>query len=245
MLVYQHHTGSEIIDFEPENGLWRYPEEEQRTSDLEILARFSLPVRGSYTEVNEKRYYLYWTADRILNLITPDNKTYPLFRHLKEALFEDLSNGLQIVIAPTQNNDGSEKQGYSTVRLSDKDGRILHEVSYNSRYYLELYMSDLTPFTDRTLSTWDFFVALKDGVEKIRKKCVPWPGTIADVVRIRSKSGQTCPKSGFWLVADLVDDKIECKQGDIMPLSLGRDVAWEWISLDIVPRELFLDENEG
>lgn len=29
MLVYQHYTGREIIDFDLVNGLWRYPEEER------------------------------------------------------------------------------------------------------------------------------------------------------------------------------------------------------------------------
>ncbi|EIJ46392.1 hypothetical protein GWL_34200 [Herbaspirillum sp. GW103] len=241
MLIFDHVTGDDIIDFDPATGLWRYPEKPRVTPELEIMARFTLPVRGSFTEVDGKRYYLYWTADRILLFRLPDGTEYTLFRHLSDARFEDLRDGLKFEIVPAERRDGSAIPGYSTVRMHDKTGTLLHEVSYFSQRYLQLYMMDITPFTDRDLGTWDFFVALKDAVEKISKKCSSEQNESPLASRIRARTGERCPLDGFWLVADSVDYRIEAKQGELMPSSQGRNVNWEWISRELIPAALFTD----
>jgi len=241
MLIFDHVTGDDFIDFDPATGLWRYPEKPRVTPDLEIMARFTLPVRGSFTEVDGKRYYLYWTADRILKFVTPENKEYKLFRYLKKALFEDLRDGLHMEFVPAEKKDGSAVPGYSTFRLLNSRDEILHEVSYHAQFFVDLCLGDFTASVDRDLGTWDFFMGLMRGVEEIASKCVENPELIGpDLGRIRVPTGATCPKTGFWFVADLFDDKKRIEEGKLMPPSLGQDVVWEWLSVDIVPPEFFL-----
>jgi len=79
-------------------------------------------------------------------------------------------------------------------------------------------MMDITPFTDRDLGTWDFFVALKEAVEKISEKFSSEPNENQLAARIRARTGDICPLDGFWLVANSVDYRIEAKQGE-MPSS--------------------------
>lgn len=63
-LTFDHVPGG-IIDFDPTTGLWRYPEKPRVTPELEITARFTLPVRGSFTEVDGKRH-----SDHVLEIGT-------------------------------------------------------------------------------------------------------------------------------------------------------------------------------
>ncbi|MCO4857224.1 hypothetical protein MKD49_12115 [Herbaspirillum sp. WGmk3] len=246
MLICQHHTSRDVIDFEPTTGLWRYVDTPWRGSDIDLIAHFALPIMGSYIVVEGERFYAYWTADRVLMFVTPDNKQFALFRHLAGALFEDLRDGLQLDLVPAQKNDGSLVPGYSTMFLRDEDGGLLHTITYNSNYYLQLYLADVTPFTDRNLASWDFFVSLKNGIEKISGMCIS-AEKIADVdtSRIRIKSGVACPQTGYWLVADLVDDKEYVEAGSPMPRSFDREVTWEWLSEDIIPHELFPEDQES
>lgn len=241
MLIFNHVTGADYIDFDPATGLWRYPETEPHTPELDIIARFALPVRGSFTEVDGHRYYLYWTADRTLIFRLPDCTEYALFRHLDGAHFADLREEKRIEIGPATSCDGTAIPGYSTVRLHDKNGALLHQVSYFAHRYLQLYMMDITPFTDRDLGTWDFFVALKDACEKIGAKCSSKPEDLALVTRIRASTGEACPRDGYWLVADTMDKQMELQRGQSMPPHQGRNVCWEWVSRDFIPEGLYSD----
>ncbi|MCO4857225.1 hypothetical protein MKD49_12120 [Herbaspirillum sp. WGmk3] len=241
MLLYLHHTAGDVIELSPRTYLWHYAETSRGGTDTSIMGFVVEPIRGSYTEVDGKRYYLYWTADRILKFVTPENKEYKLFRYLKKALFEDLRDGLHMELVTTEKKDGSAVPGYSTFRLLNSRDEILHEVSYHAQFFVDLYLGDFTASVDRDLGTWDFFVGLMRGVEEIASKCVENPELIGpDLDRIRAPTGATCPRTGFWLVADLFDDKKRIEEGKPMPTSLGRDVVWEWLSVDIVPSEFFL-----
>lgn len=130
---------------------------------------------------------------------------------------------------------------YRQASVHDKNGALLHQVSYFSHRYLQLYMMDITPFTDRDLGTWDFFVALKDACEKIGAKCSSKPEDLALVTRIRANTGEACPRDGYWLVADTMDKQMELQRGQSMPPHQGRNVCWEWVSRDFIPEGLYSD----
>ncbi|ALU90493.1 hypothetical protein Hrubri_3333 [Herbaspirillum rubrisubalbicans M1] len=193
MLLYLHHTAGDVIALAPRTYLWHYAETPRGGTDTSIMGFVVEPIRGSYTEVDGKRYYLYWTVDRILKFVTPNNKQFALFRHLTGALFEDLRDGLQLDLVPAQKNDGSLVPGYSTMFLRDEDGGLLHTITYNSNYYLQLYLADITPFTDRNLASWDFFISLKNGIEKMSGMCIS-ADKIANSQKIKSRWNDRFPQ---------------------------------------------------
>ncbi len=66
MWLYQHHTCSDLIDLDPDTGRWRHVQDEEKPKGAGFW--LDLPVKGSYLQETDKRYYSYWTDDGSLRV---------------------------------------------------------------------------------------------------------------------------------------------------------------------------------
>lgn len=164
MWLYKHHTCADIIDLDHESGRWRPVADAEKPKGAKVLA--DLPVRGSYTEESGKKFFCYWTDDQKFVFRTFDEKLFEICKEHGDGHTELLIPGVRCDINPAKLSNGSLRQGFSEVRLVDAQGHCLYEFAYNSEYYLRLYSSDFTAASAvQDLSSWDFFVALKEGIE--------------------------------------------------------------------------------
>jgi hypothetical protein len=237
MHIYLHHSGDDVIDLNSQTGAWGYLKDDEHASlnELAIAYRHSDPINGTYTIENEKRYCLYWTPEKILILRTPDEKQYRLFKYLGEDKYLNLMDGMQVELLPSTFTDGRARQGYSDFRLINNDGHVLHELSYFSQKYLNFYANDFTFVPDRDLTDWDFFVALKAGVEDMVSKSVAMPEVAlkndSTNLNLRELGGQACSQNGYWFTPAKADSRRYFKQGDIMSIfdsSTFGATIWQW-----------------
>jgi hypothetical protein len=169
MWLYKHHTCSDIIDLDHESGRWRSVSDSEKPHGAKVLADF--PVHGSYTDEDGKRYYCYWTDDARFTFRTFDNKIFEICHKDSNGQIDYSPEGLRCELSPSHYSDGRLRQGYSDLRLVNNAGAVLFETSYNSNYYLQLYGSDFTAAAMvQDLSDWDFFVALKGGMEILAER---------------------------------------------------------------------------
>ncbi|AYR25522.1 hypothetical protein RC54_17600 [Herbaspirillum rubrisubalbicans] len=56
-----------------------------------------------------------------------------------------------------------------------------------------LYLADFTPLTDRNLASWDFFISLKNGIEKMSGMCIS-ADKIANSQKIKSRWNDRFPQ---------------------------------------------------
>ncbi len=168
MWLYQHHTCGDFIDLDHATGNWRYIDASEFPPDAVKLVDF--PVRGSYEDENGHRFYCYWTDDEHFVFRTHDGKVFELFRKLEDGTVIDLMPGVVAEIQASRYTDGRTKTGFSDFRIVDGNNNLLYEYTYYSQKYLNLYLHDFTPDPDRRLADWDFFVALKGGIEELRDR---------------------------------------------------------------------------
>lgn len=245
MLLYQHHTYSDVIDFNRENSIWSPVPDEERppTSGLPITLRDSYPICGSYTVENDKRYYMYWTSEREFVFRTPDHTEYRLFKKINKNDITNLSPNISIELSPAKHSDGRPRIGYSDFLIKEKNGKILYEETYFSKRYLDFYMHDFTPDPDLSLSDWDFFVAFKEAVKELSEQAQEVAaGSPASVLlkpetavssstnsQLYAHSGNLCSKDGYWAVMDDLQAKQFFKKGDRFPVHQDREVTWVWV----------------
>jgi hypothetical protein len=237
MHIYQHYTCGEVIDLDNETGAWRYLDEDEHSSPsgLSIANRHSYPVSGSYTIENEKRYCLYWTPEKILIFRTPDEKQYRLFKYLGEDKYFNLMDDMKVELVPSTFAGGRARQGYSDFRLVSIDNQVLLELSYFSQKYLNFYANDFIYTADQDLTDWDFFVALKVGVEEMVSKSLAMPEVSQKSEPINSnlrvQGGQNCPQCGYWFAPAQANSHRFFKQNEIMPSFDGSTYGatiWQW-----------------
>jgi hypothetical protein len=108
-------------------------------------------------------------------------------------------------------------------------------------------MHDFTPDPSIDLSTWDFFMALKEGVESYAARAksgrvqvtmaAPGEETYGIKSTIRSDqliicgSGQLCPKAGVWAVADDLRARRIMKKDERFPQNNGAEVSWVFVEV--------------
>jgi len=242
MWLYQHHTCSDIIDLDHESGRWRPVADSEKPAGARVLA--DLPVRGSYTIEDERRFYKYWTDDERFVFRADDGAVIEICRERPDGTTMESHPGLRCEIEPAKYGDGRLRQGMSTVRLVDGQGGLLYELTYNSDRYLKLYGSDFTAAASvQDLSDWDFFVALKGGIEMFAEQAASGriPLNIDDKGQVDlngakvayadllfADSGAACPRSGIWVQIDDLRASSFIERGKAMPSAAGVEVRWVW-----------------
>ncbi len=242
MWLYKHHTCSDIIDLDHESGRWRSVSDSEKPLGAKVLA--DLPVHGSYTDEDGRRYYCYWTDDARFIFRTFDNKIFEVCHKDSSGRIDYSPEGLRCELSPSHYSYGILRQGYSDVRLLNNAGAVLFETSYNSNYYLQLYSSDFTAAAMvQELSDWDFFVALKGGMEILAERAesgrleMSFDGNFETTIDskkvsahdlIYGESGQPCSRPGIWAAVDDLRTTVSLKSGDILPTVGGRDGQWVW-----------------
>ncbi|MCM5680560.1 hypothetical protein M8A51_13590 [Schlegelella sp. S2-27] len=241
MWLYKHHTASDIIDLNHETGQWRPVADEEKPKSARVLA--DLPIRGSYEEVNGKPYFKYWTDDNRHVFRTFDGKVFEICRKLPDGSTIEATPGLHCVIEPAKYADGRLREGMSDVSLVAGDGTVLYTLTYDSGYFLRLYASDFTAAAMvQDLSDWDFFVALKGGIEIFAERAasgkIPLAitGTTAMVEGhevpcddlLYCDTGEVCPRSGVWVCIEDMRQGQMVRKNEKMPSLDGNDVTWVW-----------------
>ena len=241
MWLYKHHTCSDLIDLDHDTGRWRPVDDSEKPPGARVLA--DLPVRGSYTDVGDKRFYSYWTDDQRFIFRTYDGQVFELCRKLANGTVVESSPGLRCVIEPAKYSDGRLMPGKSSVSLVSSDGKVLYTLAYDSDYYLQLYASDFTAASAvQDLSDWDFFVALKGAIEIFAERAtsgrvqltIEDDGAVVDGRKIQqaellfADTGKACPRSGVWVCVEDMRHGLTVRAGDAMPALAGRAVQWVW-----------------
>jgi hypothetical protein len=242
MWLYQHHTCSDVIDLDHQSGSWRPVGDSEKPPGARVLA--DLPVRGSYTIEDGRRFFTYWTDDNRFLFRADDGALIEICRQLADGTTIESSPGLHCKIAPAKYLDGRLRQGMSAVTLANGEGVPLYELTYNSDRYLKLYGSDFTAAAMvQDLSDWDFFVALKGAIEIFSERAASGkvPLIIDHMGRAElngnkvpfdqllfADSGEPSPRSGIWVPIDNVRCRIEVQQGGPMPAWDGHEVRWVW-----------------
>lgn len=174
MLIYRHHTASDVIDLDDATGRW-VPVPEQNGEPLFVGAagialRFDEPIRGSYTIENDKRCCLYWNDAAELVFRTPDERRLPLFRRDPDGRLHDLMPRLCVDLQPALDADGNTISGISVFTLRDGERELL-TIAYDAMRYMEAYaMCSFISFVpDDELGAWDFFVGFKDAVDAMKQ----------------------------------------------------------------------------
>ncbi len=242
MWLYQHHTCSDLIDLDPDTGRWRHVRDEEKPKGARVLV--DLPVKGSYLQENDKRYYSYWTDDGRFVFSTSDGCAIEICRKHADGRIEMLVPGLHCDFTPTKLPDGRLRPGYSDVSLKDGAGTTLCALTYHSAYYARLFNSDITAAAMvQDLSDWDFFVALQGGIEIFAERAKSGrlqltmdadQGAVIDGRRlsgdelIYGSSGDLCVKSGVWAAVDDLRETAVLRAGDHLPLCQGVATQWVW-----------------
>jgi hypothetical protein len=240
--LYRHHTCSDIIDLDHESGRWRPVDESEKPPGARVLA--DLPVRGSYTVEDERRFFKYWTDDDRFVFRVDDGTLIEVCRQLADGTTIVSQPGLHCTIAPAKHLDGRLRPGLSTVTLANAEGALLYETTYDSDRYLRLYGSDFTAAAMvQDLSDWDFFVALKGAIEIFADRAASGqvPLNIDDKgmvdlngVKVAfgdllfADSGVSSPRSGIWVNVDDIHSNVLVRKGDVLPTANGRHVRWVW-----------------
>jgi len=242
MWLYRHHTCDDIIDLDHSTGRWRPVAESEKPKGARVLA--DLPVRGSYTVEDDRRYFVYWTDDDRFVFRADDGKAFEICRKLPNGAVVLPKPELRCVIAPARYGDGRLRQGMSEVRLIATSGEVKYELVYNSERYLRLYQSDYTAAASlQDLSDWDFFVALQGAVEIFSERAASGrvPLTLdqhgkatigeADLSQddlVFADSGTHCPRTGVWVSVDDVRESRHVREATLMPDLHGRSTRWVW-----------------
>jgi len=242
MWLYQHHTCDEIIDLDHATGRWRPVADLEKPKSARVLA--DLPVRGSYTVEDDRRYFSYWTDDEHFVFRADDGKMVEVCHKLPNGVVVMPDPGLKCVISPARYGDGRFRQGRSEVKLINGVGDVLYELVYNSQRYLRLYQSDHTAAAAvQDLADWDFFVALQGAVEIFGERAVtgrvpltldehgaPTVGDagLAHDELLFAESGERCPREGVWANVDDVRVARHIRQSEVMPELDGRPSRWVW-----------------
>ena len=243
MWIFKHHTCADIIDLDHASGQWRPIAESEKPKGAKALA--DLPVRGSYTEESGKKFFCYWTDDQKFVFRTFEGAVIEICRENEVGRTELLNPGLHCDISPARYQDGRLRQGFSDVRLVNKQGNVLYELSYNSEYYLQLHRSDFTAASAiQDLSSWDFFIALKEGIDIFTERSLSGRiqlsfnengeallegRRVSGDELLYGESDKICSRTGVWATVNDLRATIFVTEGDHLPQLHGVDVSWVWI----------------
>jgi hypothetical protein len=240
MWLYQHHTAGDIIDLDHETGNWRPIGDEEKRKHGIVLA--DLPVKGSYTIENDKRYCNYWTPDNQFVYRTPDHRVLEICRKDGKGT-TIMPSVIKVDITPSKYSDGRLRQNYSHVVVT-VNGKIFDELDYNSNYYKRLYGNDFTAASMvQDLSDWDFFVAFQGAVEIFEERVASGRVgmtynddksaqlgelTVANEDVLLADSGEICTRAGVWAMIDDLRVSVELRLGDNLPQHNSQDARWVW-----------------
>jgi hypothetical protein len=240
MWLYQHHTASDIIDLDHETGRWHPVSDEEKRKHGAVLA--DLPVKGSYTIENDKRYCKYWTSDNKFFYRTPDNRVLEVCNEDHHGV-TIMPSVIKVDITPSKYSDGRLRQHYSRVVVT-VDGKVFDDLDYNSDYYKRLYGSDFTAASMvQDLSDWDFFVAFQGAIEIFEEQAASGriimtynddksvqlgDLSLAKEDVLVADSGEKCARAGVWAMIDDLRVSVKLRLGDNLPQHNSLDARWVW-----------------
>ncbi|MCZ4305758.1 hypothetical protein [Denitromonas ohlonensis] len=237
VLLCRHHTADDVISLSMSTGDWFSVEERDAPSDGEVPldARFDMAIRGTYYQGDTVRYCAYWDySDRFCFRDNHDQIT-PLFERARNGKIRALHTSIDAVVEPAKKPSGALEQGKSRFKLV-VDGKVTTDVVYESQLFLRLYGADVTPFSDRTLGSWDFFVGVAEAVhclssehthpEKSETAKHEWANVS---LPISQHSGEVCEKNGRWGRVDDLKESHLLWKGERMPRNHGKNVDWVWL----------------
>lgn len=240
VILARHHTSGDLITLDENNPDWHaLPEEEWPTDgDTPLELRHSVPVKGSYYQHESQRYCAYWTSDGDFCFRDSSDHVWPLFHRNSRGEISTRAR-VETTIAPALDTSGFERAGFLSFTLS-LDGQRVFAIDYDARLFRRLYQSDTTPFADRTLGSWDFFVGVHEAVEFLNsaaRQANSQADSSSDAVVLPTSetpitlaTGQTCSRAGRWgRVDDLYENHL-LFEGEIMPKSRGHEVQWVWLA---------------
>ena len=241
VLLCRHHTAGDVISISEDSDDWFAMDENERPSDGEVplYARFDMEVRGTYFQIGTSRYCAYW--DHSSRFCFRDNRDHvtALFQLDSDRKIRPLHASIEAHVEPAKRASGALEQGKSRFALT-VDSECVSDVVYESQLFLRLYGADLTPFTDRTIGSWDFFRGVVEAVEHLgsSSNALQVPQTVEinpDIepggdIPISQRSGETCCKTGRWGRVDDLNEAHLLWKGEKMPRNRGADVEWVWLA---------------
>lgn len=165
VILARHHTNADLISLSETDAHWHALPESEWPADGEtpLELRHSAPVRGTYYQQDNQRFYAYWSSDGDFCFRDNNDHVWPLFHR-------DVDGGIVTrariltTIAPATDASGFERAGFLEFTLSLDDKRVF-EMDYDARLFRRLYQSETPPFSARTLGSWDFFVGVHEAVD--------------------------------------------------------------------------------
>jgi len=240
VILARHHTSADLIALGETDADWHALPESEWPADGEtpLELRHAVPVRGSYYQHENQRYCAYWSSVGDFCFRDSSDHVWPLFHRDADGAIS-MRPGVETSIAPALDTSGFERAGFLRFSLSVGGERVF-TIDYDGRPFRRLYQSDTTPFSDRTLGSWDFFVGVHEAVEALKKAATlesdlpETPKTesppAAFETPITRVSGQTCSRTGRWGRVDDLHHSHLLFEGEIMPKSQGHEVQWVWLA---------------
>jgi hypothetical protein len=240
VILARHHTSGDLIALSQTTGDWYALPEDEWPSDGEVPLdlRHSMPVRGSYYQNESQRYCAYWSSDGDFCFRDSNDQTWPLFHRDDEGRVSPRS-AVETSIAPARDATGFERAGFLTFALTI-DGIRRCAIDYDARLFRNLHQSDTTPFSDRTLGSWDFFVGVHEAVDALNaaakkmsapsEACRDTQGSFTSEPPITLLTGQSCTRAGRWGRLDDLHENHLLFEGETMPRSCGHEVQWVWLA---------------
>jgi len=242
VILARHQTNADLIALSETSADWHALPESEWPADGEtpLELRHSVPVKGTYHQQDNQRFCAYWSSEGDFCFRDNSDRVWPLFHRDIDGSIVTRARILTS-IAPATDASGFERAGFLEFTLSMDEKRVF-EMHYDARLFRRLYQSDTTPFSDRTLGSWDFFVGVHEAVESLnaaaREQGHPADGC-DDILSpetsetpVALTTGQSCSRTGRWGRVDDLHENHLLFEGEAMPGSCGQEVQWVWLARD-------------
>ena len=142
MLIFRHHTCSDVIELDEATGYWRPIADDDRPSvgALGVAHLDGYDLCGSYTIEGGRRYCMYWAKDHRFALMLPSAEVIYICKH-EEGRIEMLTPGIRCEIEDSRSADGQMRQGFSRVRVLDKNRALAQAYGPAQKTCVPLYFS--------------------------------------------------------------------------------------------------------
>jgi hypothetical protein len=193
VILARHHTCDDLIALSETDNHWHAIPEEQWPADGEapLHLRDSMSVKGTYFQRDTVRFCAYWSeagdfcfrnsADQVFRLFHRDSNG-------NTSAYGDIS----ATISPAINTTGPTPQRLLAFDLILNGQKISH-FKYDGELFRQLFQSDTTAFTDRTLGSWDFFVGVSEAVDALKRHAAQVQRTHTNISTLPSISTDKPP----------------------------------------------------
>lgn len=227
MLIYRHHTCSDIIDIDDKTGRWTPVEDDDDNPIIvglmTMAQRAEFEIGGSYAVEDDRRFYFHWTEEGELVLRTDDLRL-ALFRRAPGGGLVEFFPQLEVELRPATYGDGRNMPGMCTFTVSDGSKRLV-DVLYDSARYVRYYLGNFTFVPDEDLGEWDFFVAVEREFVELRtlaraRAAIENGPAKQDTLGeppVTLRSGEPAPRAGIWAGVHRPARRWHLEQGEAAP----------------------------